>query len=225
VWVQPIFTVSVSVKFPDGTTHDLGTKTFDLDGFRTWVKQFLIGASLPVDSAAAEQRLESSWDRLTAATDPYELDEDTIAQSKRVYLYSNNIVAERYVDTTSTMFLNASKPLAGSAQATATLNSDGTLGSGSAQVESKTLATFTALIPTSDLVKSAPQLFGAGQPANYTVQTNIKTNFYKHSHSAPMAASAIPPWGSAGEQERYCDHGCECNGRTRWRPAFTSARS
>jgi hypothetical protein len=88
------------------------------------------------------------------------------------------------------MFLNASKPLAGSAEATATLNSDGTLGSGTAKEESKTLATLTALIPTSDLVKSAPQLFAAGTPDNYTAQIAIKTEFYKHTHSAPTPGTS-----------------------------------
>jgi hypothetical protein len=192
--VQPIYTISASVKLPDGSTHDLGSKTFTLEHFRTQAQQFLFGAASPINSDADEQRLETRWEQLQGDSDPYQIDEDAIGKSDQVYLYSNSIAAERYVDAKDLMFLNTSKPLAGSAQATATLNPDGTLGSGSAQEESKTLATLTALIPTSNLAQSLPAVLAAGQPPNYTVQTNVKTDFYKHTHYAP-SASETPPCG------------------------------
>jgi hypothetical protein len=202
VWVQPIYAISVSVKDSDGNVHQLDSKTFTLAGFRDKrLQQFLVAAALPISSDTDEKDLEGMWKQLSdvSANDPYEIDEDTIGQSDRVYLYSNNIAAERYVDTTSVMFLNTSKPLAGSATATTTLNSDGTLGSGSAQEESKTLATLTALIPTSTLAQSLPPALGmaarpsGGQSKTYTVQITTKTDFYKHTHSAPIAD--LPPCG------------------------------
>jgi hypothetical protein len=154
-------------------------------------------------SENAVTRKKGAWEKLATSPNPYEIDEDSIGTSPAVYLYSNSIVQERFVDASTMLFLNTSKPLAGSAEATTTLNADGTLGSASSKEESKTFATVASLLPVSDLAKSIPPLASlAGPSKTYSFQTSIKTEFYKHTHSAasppkqgsiPLTAENVPP--------------------------------
>jgi hypothetical protein len=86
VWIQPIYTVSVSVTFPDGKVDDLGTKTFGLSSFQTRVQQFLFTASITIGSDADERRFESAWEQISGDINAYKIDEDNIAQQSSLRL-------------------------------------------------------------------------------------------------------------------------------------------
>ncbi len=207
VWIQPIYRVSISSKSPSGEIKTWETKTFTLKQYRDHAQSFVESLKLDAYSQDEVNEYARQWNEMATSPDPYTLNEDTINASPEVYLYSNSVAQERFVDTSSMMFLNTSKPLAGSAEATTTLNSDGTLTTGSSKEESKTFATVASLLPVSDVVKSATKLAALDQHtplAIYTFQTSVKTEFYKHTHTASSAdAPPCKPPNSASDVAKY----------------------
>jgi len=195
VWIQPIYTVSVAVTNSDGKSTNWPAKTFTLKQYRSAeLQDFLISLGMDSDSEAQVKNLEDRWGKLGTSDNPYYVDEDSISKSDSVYIYSNSVIPERYVETRSILFLNTVKPAAGSAEATANLNSDGTLGTASSKEESKTLATVAGLIPVSQIVQSLPLVAMKGAPQTvYKFKVSTKTDFYKHTHSSPTKSEDVPP--------------------------------
>jgi hypothetical protein len=140
-----------------------------------------------------------AWDKITHGTyDPFSSSDEDIVTSNDVYLASNAITPELYVDYNTTYYFNSKKPLAGTSQATAKLADDGTLTEGTGQVESKTLETFLGLVPFSDVLKTIATgalpfatdqgalqcLSPAAQKATYEFELKVGTKALKRTHSA-----------------------------------------
>ena len=96
-----------------------------------------------------------AWDAIKPGTyDPMQLTDEQTVTSADVYLASNTISPDVYVDYSTVYYLNTKSPLAGSSQVSGKLADDGSLTESAAQVESKTLATFLGLLPVSDVLKT-----------------------------------------------------------------------
>jgi hypothetical protein len=223
VWIQPVYALALAVKVTaeepaaddsQPTNHPPNTKT--TTSTCTYSKVISLGtynnADHPVQalqsllsqagSATDLQRIQNifaAWDRIVTGTyDPLSLSDDDTITSHDVYLASNTIAPELYVDYGTTYYFNSRKPLAGSSQQTAKLADDGTLTEGTSQVESKTLATFLSLVPFSDVLKTIAtgalpfatdqRALQCASPtavrATYEFDLKITTKALKRTHSA-----------------------------------------
>jgi hypothetical protein len=139
--------------------------------------------------------IEDKWDAVVklAPPDPFTVDENKLNTSERVVKVANSTAPKVYVDYSTVYYYNVGKPLAGTAQASLKLASDGTMTEGSAQVESKTLQTFLDLLPVKDVLTAAAKSAGGfaltetGTPkavpttVKYELAAEVKT--FKHTHS------------------------------------------
>ena len=140
--------------------------------------------------------IEDKWDAVVklAPPDPFTVDENKLNASDRVVKVANSTAPKVYVDYSTVYYYNVGKPLAGTAQASLKLASDGTMTEGSAQVESKTLQTFLDLLPVKDVLTAAAKSAGGfalltetGTPkavpttVKYELAAEVRT--FKHTHS------------------------------------------
>jgi len=171
-------------------------------------------ATSPGDTGKIKKIFEA-WNAIAPGTyDPLSANDDETIASPNVYVASNTVAPELYVDYNTTYYFNSKSPLAGSSQATAKLADDGTLTEATAQVESKTLATFLALLPVSDVLKTvatgalpavkfAPEVLECASPTakelTYDFDLKITTKALKRAHSAFVLAAdstlVRPPCG------------------------------
>jgi hypothetical protein len=286
VWLQPVYTLSLSVKttvskemtdeakepesdrpsgkaMPDSsqkstTTTYLDSKVLSFGRFRTIsnsigkLRQLLSGAKPSPSSVDPDllTQIKDTWDSIPdEAYEPFGKIDDDVVASNNVILVSNTIAPETYVDYTTTYYLNSSKPLAGSSQASFKLAEDGTLTEGAAQGESKTLQTFLDLVPFKDVTtKLATSAIGGGivgftapKPgpplqlpwtppnsgaASYEFDFKVETKAYKRTHSAmvPLFDNQSSPQpkdeGSIQSQTQESSNTSQRHGFIKRRPPY-----
>jgi hypothetical protein len=176
-------------KPPEVFTKVLSLKQFnDSHDFINKLQQELSRAKSEsgMDISERLQMIRDTWDKIisSGAYNPFAEPDDKVVASPNVIRVSNTVAPETYVDYTTTYYLNSSKPLAGSSQASFKLADDGTLTEGAAQVETKTLPTFLELVPFKDVITKLAAPPGFIAAPSYEVELKIETKAYKRTHSA-----------------------------------------
>lgn len=156
VWLEPVYTLSLSVqKLPAAPGQPLSPPeeiaTISLG----------LGAYEDVKRNGLQNLIRDlNTDRLTdpdAALQRFTVLTTGLAQPLRgrpgdFILAGNSRTAEAVVDYSTTYTYNVRRPWAGTTSATLKLNSDGTLGEATAEVEDKTFETIASLIPLKEFL-------------------------------------------------------------------------
>ena len=203
VWLQPVYAITLSISSEDKAllpTPITATKFFgrqELENENT--KSTL--AKIKAVSQVQEYEPVLKEFKALLETDPLLFDTTKILdpgskESKEVILSSNLVAPERYVDASATLYYNLNIPRSGTSNAEIDLTNEGILSKASGQVESKTLETVLSLFPVSDLIKGAAGFAAppprAAEKPKYTLDLQVQSKFYRHTHTAPVAGK-LPP--------------------------------
>src|SRR5690349_12613399 len=156
------------------------------------------------------EAIKKAWQTVRALmkSEPFAVDEAQLTgtDKDKVIQIANEVVPRVFVDYHIVYYYNTKKPMAGTSQASIKLANDGTMAEGSAQVETKTLATFFGLLPVSDVLTKVaaanlPVAPGAVESRSYKFELSTQTALFKHTHYVLQTDSRnnylIPPCEAA----------------------------
>ncbi len=157
VWLQPVYVlrlVKVTTQNAKETLEEFGSAAFSREGLRSSdVSKALKDLRKELENGSEEGTIRKKWGEImkeAASRSP-----DRNLKAGDVSLVSNTNSLEAYVDYSTKYYYNVRRPLVGSAKAEFKLNTDGTLGEGKGEVESKTVETFLSLFALKEIIEKA----------------------------------------------------------------------